>query len=50
MRCCAVSSSDPLFLTPGVLDAMLEFLKTGRITTLKLQTPAHFRPLRTFND
>ena len=42
--------SDPLFLTSGVPDAMLQFLKTGRITSLKLQTPVQFRPVRTFND
>jgi pimeloyl-ACP methyl ester carboxylesterase len=50
LRIEGATHSDPLFLTPGVLDAMLEFLRTGRVTTLELQTPVHFRPVRTFND
>ena len=43
--------SDPLFLSsPRILDLMLEFLRTGRVATRRLQIPIGFRPVRAFND
>ena len=43
--------SDPLFLSsPRILETMLEFLKTGRVSTTRLSTPIRFRPVRAFND
>ena len=43
--------SDPLFLSsPRIMDTMLEFLRTGRVTTTRLQIPIRFRPVREFND
>ncbi|HKQ58742.1 MAG TPA: alpha/beta fold hydrolase [Candidatus Eisenbacteria bacterium] len=43
--------SDPLFLSsPRILEAMLEFLKTGTTSTARLEIPIRFQPVRAFND
>ena len=43
--------SDPLFLSsPAILEVMLEFLKSGKVSTTRLSVPIQFRPVREFND
>jgi len=43
--------SDPLFLSsPKILDTMLEFLQTGKVSTTRISIPIQFRPVREFAD
>jgi len=33
-----------------ILETMLEFLKTGKVTTTRLSIPIQFRPVREFSE
>jgi pimeloyl-ACP methyl ester carboxylesterase len=51
LQIAGATHSDPLFLSsPRILEAMLEFLRTGTTSITRLEIPIRFQPVRAFND